>query len=358
MSTPRWLVYGVGATGTLIVEEAVRRGHAPLLAGRSAERLKPVAERFGLEWIVVDLLDTAALARVVADVDLVVHTAGPFVATHDPMLRACLAHNTHYLDISNEIPVFQSVRARDRVARQQGIVLMPGIGFGVIATDGLAQHVAAALPDAKELEIAISAYTQGSSAGADKTRLDILARGGLVRRQGRLVKTAMGRGVKRLRFPHGEQTIVPIPSGDLEAAFYNTGIADITTYGVFPMPALVARVALPVIEQAVAFPAVRRLLERRVSATPRSDLPAATTALSTPPARSYVWARADNRRGTVVEAWQEMGEGYAFTAAAAVRAVEAVLERRPTGALTPAQAFGADFALGIDGLKRYHAAKG
>jgi len=53
-----------------------------------------------------------------------------------------------------------------------------------------------------------------------------------------------------------------------------------------------------------------------------------------------------------------MGEGYAFTAAAAVRAVEAVLERRPTGALTPAQAFGADFALGIDGVKRYHAAKG
>jgi len=92
-------VYGVGATGTLIVEEAVQRGHAPLLAGRSAERLKPVAERFGLEWIAVDLLDTAALARVVADVDVVVHTAGPFVATHDPMLQACLAHNTHYLDI-------------------------------------------------------------------------------------------------------------------------------------------------------------------------------------------------------------------------------------------------------------------
>jgi short subunit dehydrogenase-like uncharacterized protein len=173
-----------------------------------------------------------------------------------------------------------------------------------------------------------------------------------------LVKTAMGRGAKRLRFPHGEQTILPIPSGDLESAFYNTGIADITTYGVFPLPPLVARVALPAIEQAVALRAVRRLLERRASATPRSNLPAATTAPSLLPARSYVWARADNRRGTVVEAWQELGEGYAFTAAAAVRAVEGVLERRPTGALTPAQAFGADFVLGFDGVKRYRAAKG
>jgi len=38
--------------------------------------------------------------------------------------------------------------------------------------------------------------------------------------------------------------------------------------------------------------------------------------------------------------------------------VEALLERRPTGARTPAQAFGTDFVLGIDGVKRYHAAKG
>jgi hypothetical protein len=71
-----------------------------------------------------------------------------------------------------------------------------------------------------------------------------------------------------------------------------------------------------------------------------------------------VWARARNRRGQIVEAWQEFGEGYAFTAAVAVRAVEQVFERRPIGALTPAQAFGADFALNIDGVKRYEVRKG
>lgn len=358
MLTLKWLLYGAGETGTRIAEEAVRRGHSPLLAGRSAERLKPVAERLGLEWVTVDLLDPAALSKVMDRVDLVVHAAGPFMATSGPMVQACIAHNKHYLDISNEIPVFQSVRTHDSEARQRGVALIPGVGFGVVASDGLAQHVAAEVPDAKELEIAIYSYTQGSSAGADKTRLEVLARGGWVRRQGQLVKVAMGSGAKRLQFPSGERTILPIPAGDLEAAFYNTGIPNITTYGVFSIPPLLARLTLPLLQQFVANPTIRRLLEGRVSAKPNSNGKTPLTADSSQTARSYVWARADNQRGKVVEAWQESGEGYAFTAAAVVRAVEEVFERRPIGALTPSQAFGADFALSIDGVKRYDAAKG
>ena len=48
-STPRWLLYGAsGYTGRMIAEEAVRRGHRPVLAGRSAERVRPLAESLGL----------------------------------------------------------------------------------------------------------------------------------------------------------------------------------------------------------------------------------------------------------------------------------------------------------------------
>ena len=37
MSHSTWMIYGAtGTTGTLIAEEAVRRGHQPVLAGRSA----------------------------------------------------------------------------------------------------------------------------------------------------------------------------------------------------------------------------------------------------------------------------------------------------------------------------------
>ncbi len=37
MSHTTWMIYGAaGTTGTLIAEEAIRRGHQPMLAGRSA----------------------------------------------------------------------------------------------------------------------------------------------------------------------------------------------------------------------------------------------------------------------------------------------------------------------------------
>ena len=52
-------------------------------------------------------------------------------------------------------------------------------------------------------------------------------------------------------------------------------------------------------------------------------------------------------------AWLELGEGYHFTTASSVRAVEHVLRDRPSGALAPAQAFGADFVLTIEGVRRW-----
>ena len=71
---------------------------------------------------------------------------------------------------------------------------------------------------------------------------------------------------------------------------------------------------------------------------------------------SYAWARATNQNSHQVEAWLELGEGYHFTAASSVQAVEHVLRDQPSGALTPAQAFGADFVLTIEGVRRWAAA--
>ena len=68
--------------------------------------------------------------------------------------------------------------------------------------------------------------------------------------------------------------------------------------------------------------------------------------------RSYIWARAANRHGDAAEAWLETVETYRFTAEAAVRSVERILNEQPRGALTPAQAFGADFVLSIPGTRR------
>ena len=53
--TGRWMLYGAnGYTGRLIIEEALKRGHRPVLAGRSSESIGALAKETGLDSVVVD----------------------------------------------------------------------------------------------------------------------------------------------------------------------------------------------------------------------------------------------------------------------------------------------------------------
>jgi short subunit dehydrogenase-like uncharacterized protein len=93
MTGHRWMIYGAyGYTGRLVALEAVRRGQRPVLAGRSAEKLAPLAERLGLDWIAVDLADRVVLQKAIGQVELVYHAAGPFVHTSAPMNRRVPGH--------------------------------------------------------------------------------------------------------------------------------------------------------------------------------------------------------------------------------------------------------------------------
>lgn len=147
-----WMVYGAnGYTGRLIAELAVQRGERPILAGRSHEKVEPIAAALGLEHRAFDLSQARAHLE---DVDAVVHCAGPFAHTSTAMVDACLRTRTHYLDITGEIDVFESIGLRDIDARKAGIVLLPGAGFDVVPTDCLAAILKNALPSATHLDLA------------------------------------------------------------------------------------------------------------------------------------------------------------------------------------------------------------
>lgn len=80
MGREKWLIYGAtGATGTRIIEQALKRGHRPGIAGRSAQKLAALGHRYGLHWDAVDLADDSALRALLSDYDLVVNVANPFV---------------------------------------------------------------------------------------------------------------------------------------------------------------------------------------------------------------------------------------------------------------------------------------
>src|SRR5436190_1264839 len=123
-----WMIYGAaGYTGALIAREAVKRGERPILAGRSAEKLEPLARELGLETRVFDVG-----APDLSGVELVLHCAGPFLHTSKSMVDACLAAGVHYVDITGEIAVFEPVLKRNDEAVQRGVTLLPGAGFYVV----------------------------------------------------------------------------------------------------------------------------------------------------------------------------------------------------------------------------------
>src|SRR6266436_1989331 len=98
-----WMIYGAnGYTGELIAREAVNRDLKPVLAGRTVEKVEPLAASLDLPARAFDLRDAAAIARNVEGMWLVLNCAGPFSATAAAMMAGCLAAHAHYLDITGE----------------------------------------------------------------------------------------------------------------------------------------------------------------------------------------------------------------------------------------------------------------
>jgi len=122
-----WMLYGAaGYTGTLIAHYAHERGHRPLLAGRNGSAITALAERLDMPHRVLVLDDPTVLRSALAEVDLVLNAAGPFLHTAAPLAQACLAAGVHYLDIGNELQVFRTLYDLDQRARRAGVTIIPG----------------------------------------------------------------------------------------------------------------------------------------------------------------------------------------------------------------------------------------
>ncbi len=344
-----WMIYGAnGYTGELAAREAARRGLRPLLAGRNAAALAALAGELGLESRVFGLGDSAAIRGGLEGVAAVLHCAGPFVRTSAPLVAACLAAGVHYLDITGEIAVFETILARRSEAERAGVALLPGVGFDVVPSDCLAARLGEALPDATELVLAFGSDRGGYSRGTLKTMIESLPHLGAVRRGGRIVPVPAGYATREIDFGGGlgSRWTMTIPWGDVATAFHTTGIPDIRVYTA-ASPRSVRRLRrLARLAPLAAIGPVKRWLQRRVDR--RAPGPSAEDRAV---ARTYLWGEARNAAGDTVTARIETPEAYAFTAVSAVEAaVRAESGAVAPGAWTPARAFGTRFVDGLPGV--------
>jgi short subunit dehydrogenase-like uncharacterized protein len=341
------MIYGAnGYTGELIAREAARRGLRPILAGRSADAIVPLAKELGLDHRVVALEDATALDGAIGAIEVVLHCAGPFSRTSRPMVESCLRKRVHYLDITGEVEVFEACAARTAVARAAGVMLLPGTGFDVAPSDCLAAHVKSRLPTATHLALGFQVAASVSH-GTATTMVENIHRGGVVRRDGVLTRVPPGYKTRVIDFGRGPVTAVTIPWGDVATAFHSTGIPDVEVYMAAPAETRVmlkfARVAGPLL----GTPPLQRLLKAAVRRAPRG--PSADQRATN---RSYLWGEGRDAERTVVSRL-DAPESYALTVQTALAAVGKVRAggARP-GFQTPSLAFGKDFILEIEGVRR------
>lgn len=339
-----WMIYGAtGFTGRRMATQAVREGLRPVLAGRSRQALEPLARELRLDYRVFDLTSPSRAAPHLTDMSVVLHCAGPFSATHAPMLEACLASSTHYLDITGEIPVFEALHARDQELRHAALTGISGVGFDVVPTDAVAARIAQHLPTVSRLRLAIG--LTDVSPGTAKTAVELLAMGSRSRQHGLLVEEPLG--ARLWKVEHADRTLtgVSFPWGDVVTAYYSTGIPTIETYLALPPSRVPALGALNVILPLLRVAAVQQLLKGIAAHA------AGPSEMLMREGHCIVWGEGTDPHGRSVQAKLTGPEPYAFTVMAALAAVRRVLSGGVSvGALTPSLAFGADFAANLPGV--------
>src|ERR1043165_8167305 len=233
--TGRFLIYGAyGYTGGLITRCAAERGLKPIIAGRNEQKTREIADQFDFESRIFGLGDTDPLDRTLAEVDVVLHCAGPFSITSRPMVEACIRNKKHYTDITGEIAVFEACAAMDKRAMEAGVMLVPGVGFDVVPSDCLARHLKDRLPTATHLTLAF--YGMGKlSHGTQATMTMNIGKGGAIRRDGKITPVPAAWKTREIDFGEGVvKTGVTIPWGGVATAWYSTGIPNIEVYTVVP----------------------------------------------------------------------------------------------------------------------------
>lgn len=334
----RWMIYGAyGYSGKLIARQAQRRGYSPILAGRNGAVLTEQAEKLALPFREFALNNVDNIKTQLADVDLVINCAGPFSQTAAPLMSACLASKTHYLDITGEIDIFEHAHNLDSQARDAGIVICPGVGFDVIPTDCLAARLNAQMPDATHLSLGFDSGSR-MSRGTAKTSIERLGQGGAARINGIIETVPLAWKDREIDFGSGKKKIaMTIPWGDVATAYYTTEIPNIDVY-IPASPRLVKRLRfLNWIRFIFNWQWIQKKLKAKIDA--QSEGPDESERSQNP---TYVWGEVRNSRGDHKEMRVKVKNGYSVTAEGAVEMAIYTLEHADKGGFyTPSRLYGA-----------------
>lgn len=349
MNKNQFLLYGAnGYTGELIARYASSYGLTPILAGRREEVLKPMAEKLNLTYKIFSLEHTSALEAALRDVEVVIHAAGPFDVTAKPMVEACLHTGTHYLDINGDLAVFQMLKEYDRDAREEGIVIMSGVGFDVVPTDCLALFLKNRLPDAVSLQLAFATPGGGLSHGTAITTASKLGESGAIRKDGKIIPVPIGHKGMWVDFGIEKLFVMAIPWGDVFTAYETTWIENIESFTHVSQTVYRLTKFQGLFNWLLKTATVREFIKKRIDKKP-SGLDDAKRAQS----KSLVWGKVTNSAGKMAVARLYCPDAYTLTALTSLLITQKILQGQfKTGYRTPAGVYGENLIMEIEGVQR------
>jgi short subunit dehydrogenase-like uncharacterized protein len=178
------VVFGAtGFTGGLTAAELARRapeGCRWAIAGRDRVRLEGVRAGLAaddpsladLPLVVADAADTASMRDLAASTRVLVTTVGPYLRHGEPVVAACAAEGTDYLDLTGESEFVDLTWLRHHAtAERSGARLVHAAGFDSIPHDLGARFTVEHLPEGVPLTVhgyvrAMGRFSGGTAASA------------------------------------------------------------------------------------------------------------------------------------------------------------------------------------------------
>ena len=175
------------------------------------------------------LTDSAALARLLQDLNVLLLAAGPFSETAHPWWTpACRGAFTTSISPGNA-PSLKPCLAGATTRERRDAMVMPGCGFDVVASDCLASHVsgqnAGRVPPG-DRDVGTGDDDAGFAADHGRAR----GPGRSDAAQRRFVSVPPGRWRRRFDYGRGDGWSTAVTWGDVATAFHTTGIPNIEVY--------------------------------------------------------------------------------------------------------------------------------
>jgi short subunit dehydrogenase-like uncharacterized protein len=153
------LLGATGFTGALTAAELAARapsGSSWALAGRNRDKLAGVAERLGADvpLLSADVTDEASMRALAESARVVISTVGPYARYGEPLVAACAAAGTDYVDLTGEPEFVDRMYVHHHAeAERSGARIVHCCGFDSIPHDLGAQFTVEQLPEGVPLEV-------------------------------------------------------------------------------------------------------------------------------------------------------------------------------------------------------------